>query len=75
MCPTYEFQCKRCKLVTTELYSMSQKPAAILCPNCMEVADSVILGGSGFLLKGHGWGFDRYAGKSNFKFMDGKDDE
>lgn len=72
--PTYSFYCHNCKLTTEEVYSMSKKPAAILCPNCMEVADSVVLGGSGFQLKGHGWGFDRYAGKNNFRFTKGEDE-
>lgn len=73
--PTYHWECKSCKRVIEDSYSMSKKPTALLCPNCGEVADSVILGGQGFLLKGHGWAFDRYAGKSNFGFMGGKKDE
>ena len=73
--PSYHFECKSCKLTTETEYSMTKKPPAIVCPNCFEVADSVILGGSGFQLKGHGWGFDRYAGDSNFKFMKGGDDD
>lgn len=52
---------------------MSKKPDALVCPNCGEVADSVVLGGQGFQLKGHGWNFDRYAGPSNFSNY-GKDD-
>jgi len=71
--PTYHFECKNCKRTTEEFYSMLKKPAAIVCPHCLEVADTVVLGGNGFLLKGHGWAFDRYAGDSNFKFS--KDDK
>lgn len=52
---------------------MTKRPDALVCPYCSEVAEHVIVGGTGFLLKGHGWAFDRYAGSSNFKF--GKEDE
>lgn len=72
--PTYNFQCRNCKQVTEESYQMSKKPEALVCPNCNEVADSVILGGQGFQLKGHGWAFDRYSGKSNFYFPGGNDE-
>lgn len=71
--PTYNFSCKNCFRVIEESYSMSKKPDALVCPNCGEVADSVVLGGQGFQLKGHGWNFDRYAGPSNFSNY-GKDD-
>jgi len=74
MSPTYEFFCKKCEQLTAEFYTISKKPDAILCPNCDEVADTVISGGQGFHLAGHGWAFDRYAGKSNFKFMGDTDE-
>lgn len=71
--PTYTFECKNCQRAIEGWYQMSQVPDAVVCETCCDVADRVISGGQGFLLKGHGWGFDRYAGASNFSNF-GKDD-
>ena len=72
--PTYDFHCETCKKTFEAWYSMSQKPDAIVCTECNEIANPVIIGGQGFLLKGHGRAFDRYAGKSNFKFSGDTDE-
>jgi putative FmdB family regulatory protein len=70
--PTYAYYCESCKETTEEFFSMSSKPDHITC-KCGKQAKSQINNGNGFLLKGHGWGFDRYAGPSNFS-NSGKDD-
>lgn len=72
--PTYDFHCTKCERIISEFYSMSEKPDAVLCLQCHELAQQVITGGQGFLLKGHGWSWDRYAGPSNFKFNENDND-
>lgn len=73
MSPHYEYYCQSCKTTTEEMFDMKNKPDTLTCTHCGKIAHSVISGGQGFHLKGHGWSFDRYAGESNFKF--GKEDE
>lgn len=71
--PTYSYRCPVCEKIFEEWCSPSKRPEAIVCTDCNTVADRAIEGGLGFQLKGHGWGFDRYAGPSNFSF--GKDNK
>lgn len=74
MSPTYEFLCGSCKAVTEKFFTVKSKPDTVKCASCGKDAESIVSGGSAFHLKGHGWGFDRYAGPSNFSNL-GKDDE
>jgi len=43
--PIYEFECDSCKVITEKIYSINKKPELIQCPNCLDVARSII--GSG----------------------------
>lgn len=54
---------------------MSKRPDSLTCQECGGRCERYIDGGQGFQLKGHGWSFDRYSGKSNFRFTDGSNDE
>jgi putative FmdB family regulatory protein len=76
MSPTYSYYCQNCKTTTEEMFSMKNKPDTLTCIHCGKVSHSIIdnQNGRGFILKGHGWSFDGYAGKSNFKFG-GSDEE
>lgn len=73
MSPTYSYYCENCKTFQEEFFSISAKPDHLTCKQCGGQAKSAITPGNGFILKGHGWGFDRYAGPSNFS-NHGKDD-
>lgn len=64
--PHYDYYCSFCKTTTEEMFSMKNKPDSLTCVHCGKTAHSVISGGEAFHLKGSGWGFDRYAGPSNF---------
>lgn len=72
MSPHYDYYCSDCKVTQEEFFSMIAKPDFITCTSCGSKAKSVISGNEAFHLKGHGWGFDRYAGPSNFS---GGDDD
>lgn len=64
--PTYDYFCKSCETLKAEWHTISNRPESITCQECGGRCERYIDGGQGFQLKGHGWGFDRYAGKSNF---------
>lgn len=74
MSPHYDYYCEACKSQQEEFFSMSARPDSLTCKGCGGIAKIQISGNQGFHLKGHGWGFDRYAGKSNFSFGGDKDD-
>lgn len=66
MSPTYSYYCQSCKTTTEEMFSMKNKPDSLTCIHCGKTAHSIIDGGQGFHLHGHGWSFDSYSSPSNF---------
>jgi putative FmdB family regulatory protein len=52
--PTYEYKCKTCGVF--EYIQTIREDALEKCPICDSEVERLISGGSGFVLKGHGWG-------------------
>ena len=52
--PTYEYECTRCGLVTSEFKPMSA-PRRQRCPSCRGKVQQLITGGLGIVFKGEGF--------------------
>lgn len=67
--PIYEFKCQKCETTTETIFTLKQKPEAIVCPKCTEVADSII-SVSRFEVNGSN-AANGYAGDSNYRWFNG----
>lgn len=58
--PTYTYQCKKCEKID-EIKQRITEDALTECPNCgSSDFERLIVGGTGFVLKGGGWYSDGY---------------
>jgi len=59
----YDYVCDNCGEIKEEMHGINETPE-ILCDNCKIVMKKIVTGGSGFILKGNGWG-GKNSGSSN----------
>ena len=52
--PTYEYECTRCGVITSEFKPMSA-PRRQRCPSCRGKVQQLITGGLGIVFKGEGF--------------------
>jgi putative FmdB family regulatory protein len=52
--PTYEYKCKACGMF--EYTQRISEEALESCPECGAEVERLISAGTGFILRGHGWG-------------------
>lgn len=67
--PTYQYHCKKCNYLFDVFKRMKEVKGQEdeLCPECGERAKRIIIGGTGFVLKGDGFYINDYKKKENKK--------
>ena len=64
--PTYQYKCIFCDFEFEKRKKVKNADEEEGCSQCGSVCRRLISGGSGFLLKGDGWGRDGYSDKVKF---------
>ena len=62
----YEYECPFCAVQQEIEHGMTKTPK-VICKSCGAKCKKIISGGSGFILKGGGWGADGYGPKKKEK--------
>ena len=52
--PTYEYRCRECRYTFTKMQGINDEKKK-RCPHCGGTLERLISGGTGFILKGHGF--------------------